>query len=293
MELSGSRVLVTGGSRGIGEALARSFAAAGARVALVARSSGAIEQLATELGGTAHTADLDDREQVRGLIERVEADGGPVDVLVNNAGVEGLGAFEAQSAGEVESIFRVNLLSPVELTRQALPGMLRRGRGHIVNVSSLAGTAVFPGMVSYSSTKAGLTQFTAGLRADLQGTPIGTTVVELGPIPTDMLARVDGCAPARASFRRFYRLGLLVDVDRERVASTVVDAVRTGRRHVRHPKRALVFPLLAEAPRRTVEVLLTGVRHRDEPVPVRTPSETAPVIDLTAEEAPRAQPPAR
>jgi uncharacterized protein len=262
MELSGSRVLVTGASRGIGEALARRFAAAGARVALVARSEAAIKALAIELGGTAHPADLGDRDQVRGVIDRIEADGGPIDVLVNNAGIESAGSLDKQSADQVESVFRVNLLTPAELCRQVVPGMLRRGRGHIVNVSSLAGTAVFPGIATYSSTKAGLSQLTAGLRADLRRTPIGTTLVELGPIPTDMLARADDFAPTRDSFRRLYRLGLLVDVERETVAKDVAEAVRVNRRHVRHPKRAIAFSLLPEAPRRTVELLLYRVRPR-------------------------------
>src|SRR5437764_14692949 len=88
MELRGKRVLVTGASRGIGQALAERFAAVGAQVALVARSEGAIKELADRLGGTAHPTDLGDRDQVTGLIDRVEADGGPVDVLVNNAGVD-------------------------------------------------------------------------------------------------------------------------------------------------------------------------------------------------------------
>ena len=275
MDLSDSRVLLTGASRGIGEALARRFAGAGARVALVARSAAAIDQLAAELGGTAHAADLADARQVQGLVERIEADGGPVDVLVNNAGVEGVGTFDAQTAEEVEHLFRLNLLTPAELIRQVVPGMLRRGRGHLVNISSLAGCAVFPGIASYSSSKAGLSHLTAGLRADLRGTPVGTTLVELGPIPTDMLDRVESCEPVRASFQRLYRLRLLVDVDREVVARTVVDAVASGRRHVRHPKRAIAFPLLTEAPRRVVEVLLTGVRAR-----AGAPDE---VIDLREE----------
>jgi short-subunit dehydrogenase len=276
MELSGSRVLVTGGSRGIGEALARRFAAEGARVALVARSAAANDQLVAELGGTAHAADLTDPRQVGGLVERIEAEGGPVDVLVNNAGVDGVGTFDDETAEDLEHLFRLNLLTPAELTRQVLPGMLRRGRGHLVNISSLAGCAVFPGMAGYSSSKAGLSHLTAGLRADLRGTPIGTTLVELGPIPTEMLDRVEGCEPVRASFQRLYRLRLLVDVDREVVARTVVDAVRAGRRHVRHPKRALAFPLLSEAPRRVVELLLTGVQAR-----VGAPDEQ--VIDLRDE----------
>jgi uncharacterized protein len=263
MDLAGSRVLITGASRGIGEALARRFATSGARVALVARTETAIKDLAAELEGTAHPADLADPHDVRGLVERIEGDGGPVDVLVNNAGTEDPGRFDEQSADDVERAFRVNLLTPAELCRQVLPGMLRRGRGHIVNVSSLAGTGVFPGLVAYSSTKAGLTQLTAGLRAELRGTPVGTTVVELGPVLTDMLARAEAYPPTREAFDRFYRLHLLVPgVSAEDVASDLVAAVRSGRRHVRHPKRAIAFPLLAEAPRRAVELLLTGVRPR-------------------------------
>jgi short-subunit dehydrogenase len=262
MELAGSRVLITGASRGIGAALARRFAEAGARVALVARTEPSIKDLAAELDGTAHPADLSDPHDVRGLVERIEGDGGPIDVLVNNAGIEEAGRFDQQSADDVERAFRVNLLAPAELCRQVIPGMLRRGRGHIVNVSSLAGTGVFPGLVAYSSTKAGLTQLSAGLRAELAGTPIGTTVVELGPVPTDMLDRVEAYPPTRASFERFYQLRLLADVSPDHVARDVAAAVERGRRHVRHPKRALAFPLLAEMPRRTVEVLLTGVRRR-------------------------------
>ncbi|HZQ83409.1 MAG TPA: SDR family oxidoreductase, partial [Acidimicrobiales bacterium] len=155
-----------------------------------------------------------------------------------------------------------NLLTPVQLCRQAIPRMLGRGGGHIVNVSSLAGTAVFPGLVAYSSTKSGLTHFTSGLRADLKGLPIKTTVVELGPIPTDMLSHVDSYRPTEKSFQRFYRTHLIVDIPREKVADAVLDAVRKGQKHVRFPKRAAAFALLAEAPRRTVELLLTGVPHQ-------------------------------
>src|SRR3954471_13454671 len=186
MDLDGSRVLVTGASRGIGEVSARSFAAAGCRVALVARSADALRDLAGEIGGAAYPTDLGDPTAVAGLIDRVEADGGPIDVLVNNAGIDVGGPFPEADPDDLERLFRVNLVTPVQLSRQVLPGMLVRGRGHIVNVSSLAGAGALPGLAAYSSTKAGLTHFTAGLRADLRGKPIGTTVVELGPVTTDM-----------------------------------------------------------------------------------------------------------
>ena len=263
MDVDGRRVLVTGASRGIGEAIARSFAGAGARVALVARSEGPLKELAAEIGGIAFPTDLTDPAAVDGLIERVEADGGPVDVLVNNAGIDLAGPFVDTPPAELEQIFRVNLLSPVQLSRQAIPRMLSRGSGHIVNVSSLAGTAVFPGLVAYSTTKSGLTHFTSGLRADLKGRPVKTTVVELGPIPTEMLGHVNDYLPTERSFRRFYRLQLIVDIPKEKVADAVLDAVRKEKKHVRFPKRAAVFALLAEAPRRTVEFLLARVPHQE------------------------------
>ena len=264
MDLTGARVLVTGASRGIGAALAERFAAEGARVALVARSEAAIKELADRLGGTAHPADLTRPDQVHGLIERVEADGGPVDVLVNNAGIAGPGFLPGADAGMIEDVYRLNLLTPVELSRQAIPGMLERGRGHVVNVSSMAGVGVFPGIAAYASTKAGLSHFTAGLRADLKGLPVGTTLVELGPVPSDMLDQVDDYRPTDDSFKRFYRLQLIADIPKEEVARLVVDAVRKGRRHVRLPRRAIIFPLLTEAPRRLTELILSGVKPREK-----------------------------
>lgn len=262
MELRGKRVLITGASRGIGESLAHAFAGAGGTVALVARTQDALRTLAAELGGTAHPADLSDPTQVATLVNQVEDEAGPIDVLVNNAGVGTPASFAHASSDHVRRITEVNYLAPAELCRQAIPRMLGRGGGHIVNVSSMADCAVFPGLVGYSASKAALSHFTAGLRADLRGLSIAITLVELGPIPTDLLAEVEDYEPTAEAFRRFYRMRLTVDVPREKVADEVVEAVQKGRRHVRLPKRTAVFPMLCEAPRRIAEVLLTGVPHR-------------------------------
>jgi uncharacterized protein len=264
MELSGKRVLITGASRGIGESLAHAFARAGATVALVARSKAAIDSLAAELEGTAHPADLSDPDQVATLVDHVEQEAGPVDVLINNAGIGTPVAFADAPDEDLRHVTQVNYLAPAELCRQIIPRMLGRGGGHIVNISSMAGCSVLPGLVSYSASKAALSHFTAGLRADLRGLPIGTTLVELGPIPTDLLATSEDYEPTAAAFRRFYRMHLAVDVSREKVADEVVDAVRKGRRHVRIPKRMALQSVLAEAPRRATEVLLSGVRSRVE-----------------------------
>jgi uncharacterized protein len=262
MELRGKRVLITGASRGIGESLARAFAEAGATVALVARTEDAIRALAAELGGTAHPADLSDPKQVATLISHVEDEAGPVDILVNNAGIGSPASFTDAPDEDLRQVTEINYLAPAELCRQAIPRMLRRGGGHIVNISSLAGSSVMPGLVAYCVSKAALSHFTAGLRADLRGLPIGTTLVELGTVPTDMQARGEDYEPTAKSFERFYRTRLIVDVPREKVANEVVEAVQKGRRHVRLPKRAVLFPLLSEAPRRAGELLLTGVPHQ-------------------------------
>lgn len=262
MELTGKRVMITGASRGIGEAMAHAFSAAGATVALVARSEDRIRTLASALGGTAHPADLADPDEVAGLIGRIESEAGPIDVLVNNAGLESTAGFTDAPDDELRRVTEVNYLAPAELCRQVIPGMLLRGSGHIVNVSSVAGSVVFPGLVTYSASKAALSQFTAGLRADLRGLPVGTTLVELGPVPTELLASTKNYEPTRRSFERAYRLRLTVDVPRETVAAEVVEAVRRNRRHVRLPKRSAAFPILTETPRRIGEWILTGIPHQ-------------------------------
>jgi short-subunit dehydrogenase len=199
---------------------------------------------------------------VAALIAQVEADAGPIDVLVNNAGYAISGPFTDEPDAELRRITEINYLAPAALCRQVIPGMLRRGCGHIVNISSMAGFATFPGLVSYSASKAALTQFTSGLGVDLRGLPIGTTLVELGPIPTDMLAQADDYKPTAESFQRLYQLRLLAKVPRETVADEVVAAVRKNRRHVRIPKRAILFSMACNMPRRATALALTGVPHR-------------------------------
>lgn len=260
MEVSGSRVLITGASRGIGECTARAFADAGARVAVVARSADALAKLAAELGGDAYPTDLADPEAVAGLFDRVEHDG-TVDVVVNNAGLDLAGRFLDTDPRAIEMLFRVNLLAPTELCRQALGRMVPRRHGHIVNVSSLAGVSAVPGLAAYSASKAGLSQLTAALRAELKGTGVGTTLVELGPVLTDMLDNVHGYGPAQRSFGRGAAIKVITDLDPDAVARAIVDAVRRNRRHVRMPLRSSLLMLIGEAPRRMTEIMLTGIDH--------------------------------
>src|SRR5690242_4404595 len=139
MQLSGARIVVTGASRGIGADLATVLAGRGARVVLVARSRDAIEARAKELDGEAFTADLTDAATIEPLVRAIEADG-PIDVLVNNAGVDLTGALVELEPERILELLAINLAAPILLCRATIPAMLERGRGHIMNVSSLAGT---------------------------------------------------------------------------------------------------------------------------------------------------------
>ena len=176
MEIMNAHVVVTGASRGIGAAIAREMHKRGATVTVVARSADALAALADEIDGHALAADLTDRGELEGLIARAEAHA-PVDVLVNNAGIDEAGLFWEMDADGLRRLIDLNVTAAMELTRQALPGMVERGRGQIVNISSMASVAVFPGLTAYSASKAALSHFSAGLRADLKGLPVGVTNV--------------------------------------------------------------------------------------------------------------------
>lgn len=259
MELKGAHVLVTGGSRGIGAALAKEFGRAGARVSLTARSTEAIEALALELGGKAFTADLLDPAAVDSLIERVEAEAGPIDVLVNNAGLEGSSWFHESDVEEARRVLRLNLEAPVVLSRKVLPGMIERDRGHLVFVSSLAGTGGFPGLSVYGASKAGLTNLVAAMRMELAGTGVHTTVIAPGPVDTDMWDQIEGDDEFEPMLGRLRSLQLIPTKSPEMLARRSIAAIKADRRHVRVPRRLASNHWLREAPTRLTELLINGV----------------------------------
>jgi short-subunit dehydrogenase len=259
VNVAGSRIVVTGASRGIGASLATELAARDARVVLVARSAEPLEKLAAELGGEAFPADLTDASAIEPLVRRIEAVG-PIDALVNNAGVDLTGDLVDLPSDAITSLIALNLTAPMLLSRSVIPGMRSRGRGHIVNISSLAGTNALRGLAPYSASKAGLSHFTAALRAELKGSPLGTTLVQIGAVESTMIESVRGHEPTRRAFARLERLRLSVDLDPAAVVVAIADAIEHDKRHVRLPRRAALFPLIVEVPRRLTEILLVGVK---------------------------------
>lgn len=186
--MSPAHVVVTGASSGIGEALAREFARGGARLSLVARREAELRRLASELGSEArvYPRDLSDPMQATGWLEEAQAELGPVDVLVNNAGVQVVARTAGVDMARVEAMVRLNLLTPFRLTRALLPSMLARASGTIVDVASIAALAPTPGMPHYSATKAGLAAASEALRGELRATGVHVVTVYPGPIATHM-----------------------------------------------------------------------------------------------------------
>lgn len=184
-------ILLTGASSGIGASLARELAAHGHELTLVARRRPLLDALARELPTRSHVVQLDLAEPGRAaeLLEQAEAALGPVDVLVNNAGVQVVGATATLDVDECERMITVDLLAPLRLTRAVLPRMLERRRGVIVDVASMAALAPTPGMTWYNAAKGGLAAASEALRGELRGSGVHVVTVYPGIIPTTEMAQ--------------------------------------------------------------------------------------------------------
>jgi short-subunit dehydrogenase len=156
----------------------------------------------------------------------------------------------------------VNLLAPAELVRQALPGMVARRRGHVVTVSSGFSTVTGAGLTPYASSKAGLSHFHAGVRSELRGTGVGTTLVEPGPVRTQMLDDIEAHGLAAGVVNRLLQLRLTRLVEPQAVADQVLDAVEQGREHVVPARRMIPVLAFTWLPRRVGDLVLTGVPRR-------------------------------
>lgn len=184
-------VIVTGGSEGVGAAVAKKFAEAGANLLLVARTKRNLESLAEELRDLARVEifvmDVADADACVDLFRKAQFEFGRIDVLVNNAGYHKRGPVEQVSAGDLGRMIDVNLKAPVVLTRLAIPHIREAGGGAVINVGSLAGRTFVPGSAGYCASKSGLRAFTYALAEELQGSGVKVGIVSPGPIDTGFI----------------------------------------------------------------------------------------------------------
>jgi short-subunit dehydrogenase len=174
VQISGSTVLLTGATGGLGQAIARALYARGGELILTGRRSDVLEPLAAELDGARTLAvDLSDAAE----LDRLARESGEVDILVANAGIPAAGRLETFTIEQVDRTLDVNLRAPIVLSHALLGGMLERGRGHLLFMSSIAGKTIVPGNPLYHTTKYGLRGFAAALRTDLHDSGIGVSGV--------------------------------------------------------------------------------------------------------------------
>jgi short-subunit dehydrogenase len=195
-EIAGRTAVVTGASRGIGVFVARALSEQGMNLVLAARTTDALEELRSQLvargkgGVVVAPTDISKREDCRRLVETAQREFGAIDVLVNNAGIENIYPYHKLSLDEIDEVIDVNLRGTMCLTWMALPGMLERRRGHIVNMSSLAGKVGPACCEVYAATKAGLIGFTQSLRGSYRGDGVSASVICPGFVDAGMYSRV-------------------------------------------------------------------------------------------------------
>ena len=187
-DIRGRLVAITGGARGIGRATAARLAAEGATVAIGDLDETLARRTATELGRNVHayTVDVTDRDSFAAFLDAVEADLGPLDVLVNNAGIMLLGPFTAQDDDSIDLQIDVNLKGVLYGMKLAAPRMVARGGGHIVNLASMVGKAGYRGGVTYSATKHAVVGATEALRGELRDTGVQVSAVMPAVVNTEL-----------------------------------------------------------------------------------------------------------
>ncbi|MDT0546412.1 MULTISPECIES: SDR family NAD(P)-dependent oxidoreductase [Streptomyces] len=261
MRIAGATVLLTGATGGLGQSLARAFAARGAKLLLTGRREDVLRPLADRLGARAVVADLAERDQLERLIDEAAE----TDILIANAALQSSGKVLGYAPEQLDRALEVNLHAPLQLARALAPRMVAAGSGHIVMIGSLSGRTASPGAALYNATKFGLRGFALGLRQDLHGTGVGVSVVQPGFVrDTGMFADSGATTPpgVRTVSARQVAVATLRAVERDRAEVNIAPLeLRLG--------SALggLFPSLAAVAQRgagadrTARQLSEGQRH--------------------------------
>ncbi|MGO9956079.1 MAG: SDR family oxidoreductase [Solirubrobacteraceae bacterium] len=244
--LAGKIVAITGGARGIGRATAAALIAQGARVAIGDIDAPLAERAADELGSATIGLALDvtDRASFAAFVADVESRIGPLDVLVNNAGIMPIGPFVAETDATADRMIDINLRGVIIGSKLALERFLPRGRGHLVNIASVAGKGGYPGGATYCATKHAVVGLSEAIRGEVRGAGIDVSIVMPVGVNTELYS---GVSPAR---------GMKV-AQPEDVANAIVEALRTGRTDVYVPRS--VGPLIwinNLVPRRVADLMM-------------------------------------
>ncbi len=231
-------VLISGAARGIGLATARAFAKNGAQVVLCDLDAAVHEAASSIDGARGELLDVTQPEAWAAVVKRTETELGPIDVLVNNAGIMHLGPMLSQPATQDRQQIEVNLLGVLHGVRAALPKMIERGRGTVVNVASVAGHVAPPGAAVYAATKHAVVGLTEGLRLEIQGSGVHLVCVCPGPVNTELYAGA----------KRLSWPPLIEPAD---VAEAILVAVKKAKPEVFVPKVSIIGSVLPRVlPRR-------------------------------------------
>ncbi len=231
VECAAMHVLVTGASSGIGEAIAREFFARGASVTVVARRRANLDRLVADAAGRAHVVELDlsAPDLQLGWIDEAEAALGPIDVLVNNAGVQIIKRAAETNWADAERMLRLDLHVPLRLTNFLLPRMIARKSGTIVDIASIAAVAPTPGMFFYNAAKGGLAAASESLRAEVKPHGVHVVTVYPGPVTSEMEAA------GRAAFEEGPTTKNVPTGSPDVLARMIADAVAKRRDRIVYP----------------------------------------------------------
>jgi NADP-dependent 3-hydroxy acid dehydrogenase YdfG len=229
--LAGETAAITGAARGIGRATAQAFLRQGMKVAIGDVDIEAARKTASELGGSsvALALDVTDRASFAGFLDGVEEQLGPVDVLVNNAGIMPLGPFVDEDDATARRILDINVHGVILGMKLALPRMIGRGRGHVVNIASQAGKYGFPGGATYCASKAAVINVSRAVRKEVRGTGVEISVIS--PVAVNTELGLGLSEPRQRQFRK---------IEPDQVAAAIVETLRLPRFDVHVPKQLAV-----------------------------------------------------